>query len=198
MAGEPREAARSDRAPLAAALAAAFDDDPVPRWASPRADLRAPMLRRFFAAMLDAKMPEGFVHTDPELRGGAIWAPPGGWKTSPAQDLRIAGAFLDPRLWRRAPWVGPGLLGLEKHHPQTPHFYLAVLGVVPSAQGEGLGSRLMEPVLRLCDSEGVPAYLESSKFSNIAFYARHGFRQTGEIELPRGPRMFPMWREPRG
>jgi ribosomal protein S18 acetylase RimI-like enzyme len=197
MAGGPREADSSDRAPLASVLADAFWDDPVPVWASPRDDLRPAMLRRFFGAMLDAKLPEGFVYADSEMRGGAIWAPPGGWKTSLMQDLRICGAFADPRLWRRGPLVGPGLLKLEKVHPQEPHFYLFALGVSPAAQGQGLGSQLMQPVLDLCDREGVPAHLESSKHSNIAYYERHGFRKTGEIRMPRGPALYPMWREPR-
>ena len=71
-----------------------------------------------------------------------------------------------------------------------------VLGVDPPRQGEGLGSALMQPVLELCDRERVPAYLESSKERNVDFYARHGFRVTSELRLPKGPAMWPMWRNP--
>jgi hypothetical protein len=52
-------------------------------------------------------------------------------------------------------------------------------------------------VLDQCDSDQVGAYLESSKERNIDFYARHGFRVLGEIELLRGPKMWKMWRDPR-
>jgi predicted GNAT family N-acyltransferase len=51
-------------------------------------------------------------------------------------------------------------------------------------------------VLELCDSERLPAYLESSKERNVDFYARHGFRVTSELRLPKGPPMWPMWRSP--
>ncbi len=86
---------------------------------------------------------------------------------------------------------------IDARHPTSPHMYLAVLGTDPSAQGRGIGSALLAPVLRQCDEDGVPAYLESSKERNVAFYARHGFRVREELPLPRGPRMWLMWREPR-
>jgi hypothetical protein len=56
---------------------------------------------------------------------------------------------------------------------------------------------VLGPVLEQCDADGVGAYLESSKERNIDFYARHGFRVTGEIQLLRGPTMWKMWRDPR-
>lgn len=199
MRAEVREASAEDRSTLSGALAAAFMDDPVSAWASPERARRGSMLRRFFAVMLAGKLPGGFVYTNVERTGAALWAAPGKWRTSPIEDLRIATAFIDPRLWSRGPLVARGLLDVEKAHPADPqHFYLATLGVVPELQGKGHGSRLMRPVLDLCDSEGVPAYLESSKESNIAFYARHGFRVTRELKLPRGPTMYAMWREPLG
>jgi GNAT superfamily N-acetyltransferase len=115
-----------------------------------------------------------------------------------AESMRIADAFANPRLWPRGPLIGYGLTGVERRHPKRPeHLYLATLGVKPSHQGRGLGSLLLGPALALCDREGLPAYLESSKERNVAFYARHGFRQTREIKLPRGPVLYAMWREPR-
>jgi hypothetical protein len=54
----------------------------------------------------------------------------------------------------------------------------------------------MQPVLDTCDAEGIGAYLESSKESNVPFYERHGFRVTGEIVIPDGPTLWAMWRDP--
>jgi GNAT superfamily N-acetyltransferase len=191
------EASDADRPALESTLAAAFMDDPVAVWATPREALRRRVLQRFFGALLRARLPGGFVYTDSGRSGAALWAPPGAWRTTAVQGLRIAAAFADPRHWARIPLVSRGLLYAERLHPPDPaHFYLASLGVTPDAQGKGLGSRLLQPVLDLCDTDGVPAYLESSKESNVPFYARHGFRVTREISLPRGPTVYAMWREP--
>jgi ribosomal protein S18 acetylase RimI-like enzyme len=67
----------------------------------------------------------------------------------------------------------------------------------PAAQGRGLGTAVLAPVLEECDRDGVGAYLESSKESNVAYYARFGFRITEELRLPRGPRLWLMWRDAR-
>jgi GNAT superfamily N-acetyltransferase len=85
---------------------------------------------------------------------------------------------------------------IERRHPVVPHYYLSVLGTDPEQQGGGIGSALLTPVLDRCDSDGIAAYLECSKESNVAFYARHGFAVTDRVQLPDGPPLWFMWREP--
>ncbi len=192
-------ATAADVPELARMLARAFLDDPVAVWSCRAAVLRPVVLERFQAARLRQLLPEGEVWTTPELDSAALWAAPGRWKTTVRQDAEMARCLLHPRLIARAPMVAFGLLGVERRHPrQPPHWYLSVLGTDPPAQGQGLGSAVLGPVLEQCDADGIGAYLESSKERNIDFYARHGFRVTGELRLPRGPRVWAMWREGQG
>jgi ribosomal protein S18 acetylase RimI-like enzyme len=193
-----RRATPADVPALAQMLARAFLDDPVAEWSCRPDSLRAGVLEHFNGARLRHLLPHHEVWTTPELASAALWAPPLQWRTTPRQDLELARAVLHPRLLPRAPLVAAGLLNLERRHPRTPpHWYLAVLGTDPAAQGQGLGSAVLAPVLEQCDVDGVGAFLESSKERNIAFYARHGFRVTAELRLPRGPKMWAMWRDPR-
>jgi ribosomal protein S18 acetylase RimI-like enzyme len=193
-----RSAAPADAPALARMLARAFHDDPVAEWAWRSDRLRPRMLERYQAIRLRQMLCDEEVWTTADLAGAALWAPPKRWRKTPRQEAAFARCFLDPRLLARMPLVAGGWAGLERRHPASPpHWYLAVLGVDPASQGRGLGSALLEPVLARCDADGIGAYVESSKERNIDFYARHGFRVTGEPRLPRGPLVWTMWREPR-
>jgi GNAT superfamily N-acetyltransferase len=193
-----RKAESSDTGRLAAALAAAFHDDPVMSWLLPSERWRARRLRALFGLMLKyLHLPLGEVYTTSEISGGALWAPPDKWQTPPANLLRSLPGLLAV-LGLRMPAALRTVMAMEKTHPRETHWYLAVLGTEPPAQGKGIGSALIVPVLQRCDRDGVPAYLESSKESNIAFYSHHGFEVTDTVDLPGGgPRVWPMWREPR-
>ncbi len=97
---EPVEA--GDRAAVAAALTAAFMDDPVTNWAAPSDRHRPAVLRHFFGCFVDIHVGAGTVYADGDCQGAAIWALPGRWRTTAGQDLRIARAFAHPRHWRPA------------------------------------------------------------------------------------------------
>ncbi len=187
-----------DLGSLADALQDAFFDDPVMSWILREEHSRSRRLARLFSVQLRGHyLPLGTVWTTPDHAGAALWAPPGHAIIPPTTMLRFLPDMLRA-LGRHGPRALRTLNHVERLHPKEPHWYLGVLGTRKAAQGRGVGSALLGPVLERCDTEGVPAYLESSKHANIAFYRRHGFEVTGEIALPfGGPPVWPMWREPR-
>ena len=72
-----------------------------------------------------------------------------------------------------------------KSKPPTPHYYLGVIAVDPGLHGRGLGTQLLKS---FCDvsandplSSGV--YLETATPSNVRFYERSGFKETGRGNL---------------
>lgn len=193
-----RRASAQDIPALAAMLARAFLDDPVASWAWRPDELRLGALERFQAVRLRQLIADDEIWTTDDLTCAALWAPPGHWHMTLRETAMLVPCFLRPRLFVRMPLVALGWEKLERAHPRKPpHFYLAVLGTEPEAQGRGLGSAVLGAVLRQCDGDHVGAYLESSKERNIDFYARHGFQVVGELRLLRGPTMWKMWRDPR-
>jgi GNAT superfamily N-acetyltransferase len=190
-----RRARREDYAPLAAMLARAFYDDPVTSWFYPNPKRRLARARRFFAIRLRQLADQDLIFTTPDRCGAALWTLPGRWREDLGQSLMLLPMLpvLLPRIVRSTRAVRE----IECRHPVVPHYYLSVLGTDPDRQGGGVGSALLGPVLDRCDAEGVAAYLESSKESNVDFYIRHGFSVTDRIDLPEGgPALWFMWREP--
>jgi ribosomal protein S18 acetylase RimI-like enzyme len=189
-----RKATLADAPGLAQALASAFQDDPTIAWVFPDEGRRRALLPAFMNFRL-RKL--AFPHDQTWMTEGgeaaAAWIPPGKWRISPSQQLRLLPIVRF--LGRRAPTVLRGLNLMERRHPHDPpHWYLFILGTEQAAQGRGLGSALLSHMLERLDAEAVPAYLEASNERNIAFYARHGFQVTGEVAIPDGPRIWPMWR----
>jgi len=88
-------------------------------------------------------------------------------------------------------------LEVDKRHPREPHWYLSLLVTDPSAQGRGIGTRLIAPVLERCDVDGHFAYLETQKESNVAWYARSGFEVVDEVRLKGTPPVWLLRRDPR-
>ncbi len=185
------------RADAARTLAAAFADDPVWRYLAPSStrawDRHA---ARLFAADLANRTRHGHVYVTDGMEAVAAWSPPDTWQATPRTLLRETPAAL-LLFGRRLPRALRFLSAMDRHHPTQPHFYLAILGTAPEHQGQGFGHTVLRPVLDRCDREGLPAYLESSKEQNLAFYARHGFVESEPLVVLRGaPPVWPMWREP--
>ena len=191
-----RQAHAGDVDALAATLTQAFDDDPLTTWLFPDPQARRRKLPSFFRSLLRASIPLGEVYSTDDARCAAIWNPPGtfpmGWRT----DARL-GLTTTRLVGLRIMSCARGLLYFASHHPKERHWYLQMLGTQPEWQGRGAGSAILAPVLERCDRDGERVYLESSKEQNIPFYNRHGFEVTAEIQVPRGPVVWAMWRDPR-
>jgi ribosomal protein S18 acetylase RimI-like enzyme len=191
-----RDVTAPDADPLADVLGRAFADDPLWQWMFPG---RPERMAAMFAMLLHrSHLPNGvseLAEEDGRVLAGALWDPPGRWRISVAAQLRQIPAMMRV-LGTRTFAVMRGLGEIEQAHPIEPHWYLAVLGTDPRAQGRGLGSALLRSRLIRCDDLRFPAYLESSKESNVTYYERFGFRVTGEIRVPGGPGVWAMWRNP--
>jgi GNAT superfamily N-acetyltransferase len=188
-----------------ATLGRAFHDDPLFGYFQPDVLRQIRLIPAFMRAVVADSVPHGetwVALADGKAKGVAGWLPPGAYPRPRGREalmyLRFAPAFLRNR-WSRGP-EGLRLLGaIDRLHPKEPHWYLAVLGVDPELQHRGVGTRLLEPVLDRCDSEGMPAYLETQKPENVAYYRGRGFEVVEEVRLPGSacPPCWTMQREPR-
>jgi ribosomal protein S18 acetylase RimI-like enzyme len=198
MAIDVRPATEDDLPALAGVLSRAFSNDPPMSWVFRDEATRVERLRVLFAGALEELfLPAGHLWTTNEVAGAAVWQPPGQWRAPDDVIERLmpkqAAAFSPEELDRFLTYMGM----IEDRHPDDrDHWYLEVLAADLDRQGRGIGSACARPILERADAEGMPAYLESSNVKNVPLYERHGFRVTDVVDLPDGPSLWLMWRDP--
>ncbi|HET7718014.1 MAG TPA: GNAT family N-acetyltransferase [Bauldia sp.] len=187
---EVRAAPKVDRYEVVATLVAAFRDDRAARALYPT-DLE---YVRFFPGFLMAfggpAFANGTVDQDAEGRAAALWFSPG---VRPDGEAVMNHLEVSVPASRLAP-LARGYESRANARPEEPHWYLTWMGVVPEAQGMGIGGALLREGLARAAAEGMPVYLEATTRRAAAFYARHGFATRATICLPRYPEIITMWR----
>jgi len=185
-------------------LARSFESTPDYSHMFPDPHTRRAALRGFMRAPVRDSQAEGncWVATDGStMLGIAAWQAPGRYPWSLGRNLRALPALLS--VLRHAPRSLRDLLEfgstIDSHFPDTPLWYLQVIGVSPEAQGLGVGTILLDPALGRADLDRVPCYLETSNEQAVPFYLKAGFqidRQGVEL-MHGGPTYWLMTRPPR-
>ncbi len=184
-----RLATKDEIPPLALMLTRAFARDPFISYLAGDAPQRDQRMQAGWTAILrfaSARLSDTWTTDD--HAGVAIWVPPGRKGSTALESVRLMPALGRLAGWRRLRSVSEAVTTLERrrhHHCPQPHFYLSALGVEPERQGQGIGTALLRPVLERCDSEDLPAYLETAGTRNVRLYERHGFKVVEELTLPR-------------
>ena len=81
--------------------------------------------------------------------------------------------------WRKSVWQAEW----ARRDPSSQHWHLGPIGVLPSFQGQGIGSMLMERFCKEVDACGTEAYLETDTDKNVRFYEKFGFKIAAESEI---------------
>jgi ribosomal protein S18 acetylase RimI-like enzyme len=195
-------AAHSDLDEAVHVLVAAFAQDPLTGFLLDAGPGYRGRVTQFFSLLMRArialKMPFLVARGGTGIHGAAMGC-------ATARPAWPAGLAED---WDRFEKATPGLTDriavydeiAAKSKPPAPHYYLGVIGINPNLHGLGIGTQLLKS---FCDlsardrlSSGV--YLETAQASNLGFYERAGFAETGRgslgsatlwcMYLPHGPR----------
>lgn len=147
-------------------------------------------LTQFFSLLMRARlaleMPVLVARDGGRIQGAAM-----GYKTTcPEWPTDLA------EDWDRFEKAVPGLADrmavydqiAEKGKPSLPHYYLGVIGVDPGLRGRGIGMQLLKAFCERSATDRLSSgvYLETAQPSNVGFYERAGFVETGRGMLGAG------------
>ena len=125
------------------------------------------------------------------------WAKMTGWRTMLCGGMSV-GFRMGFKLLRAMEPIFQALpADMEAHMHGRDYIYLQIIGVRQENQGQGIGGRMLRPLLSHADSLGVPVYLETETEANVRLYERFGFSVLKTATLP--VVNLPMWemaREP--
>jgi GNAT superfamily N-acetyltransferase len=200
-----RQAIPDDTAAIADVLNVAFLDDPGAVICEPDRVRRATSMRGFFGAWVRAAIADGgdlVVPDEPAVCGVASWFGPGRYGPS---DEALAAAGWDGVLATFGEAAAARMLAmtgeLERQHALLapwPHLRLDFFGVLPDAQGTGIGSRLLEHGHRAADAAGLRCYLETFTERNVAYYGRRGWDVVATYLVGDDVPVYALVRQPSG
>ena len=186
---------------LAEVAADAYFDYPLHNWLT-KGKYDAETSRLIMQISLKTMTKDAVIYADSEeMNGFAAWLPFGftGSKTIPF--LMNGGLRLIFR-------CGLGIIGrlltyetyamnLKKEFTNHYDWYLYNLSIKKDAQGKGIASKLMRPMLQFFDDERMVAYLETNKEANVGLYRHYGFDLMKEELIPKSSVMhYAMVRKP--
>ena len=196
-------AQKKDLYRLAEIAADAYQDYPLHNWFTKgKYDKKASKL--IMQISLKTMTEDAIIYADSEeINGFAVWLPFGftGSKTLPFLfygGLKLichSGFGIIGRLLTYENYA----MNLKKEFTDNYDWYLYNLSIKKDAQGKGLASKLLRPMLQFCDDEKMVAYLETNKESNVSLYNHFGFDLKKEEIIPKSPvTHYAMVRQPKG
>ena len=165
-------------------LTKAFNKDPMFRYLGIETEqepsrVNADALQWFCDLSLRNCQPHNHVYvTQGDIKGVAVWIPPGKSEMTIWQFIKMLLALPGKCGWHRLGRCLSLFYTLERRHQQEmtePHWILSLLAVAPTCQGQGIGSLLLQPVLKQADREGISCYLSTFTEQAVYFYQKHDF-----------------------
>lgn len=169
----------------------AFFEDPMWSIIVPNLEKRKIFLPNVFGFVLTHALRYGYLFGESSIfEGLAIWSPakydpPKFWKLLRSGAIWKALKF-PKEITKKVTEISKvvdkfRIQYMTENYPN--YFYLQGLVVRPREQGQGIGSKLIYPMMSYADKNKVVLYLETDSEKNIAMYEHYGFEIVKNVKI---------------
>ena len=164
-------------------LSNAFDDNKSVNYIIQQDAKRKQRIRNLMAYSFDLCHSFGDVFMSDDKKGCALILLPDKKKTT------LRSILLDTKLAVSAIGLANIKKAMEREaainkiHPDGIIYYLWFIGVDPTDQGNGVGSKLLESVIQEGLSQKRTICLETSSIKNLPWYEKHGFKTYLDLDF---------------
>lgn len=161
---------------------------------------REALLKYFDFSIQEAKKYGIYYTQENHEIGASIWHKPQTDKGWEQQSLEKR-AFLKNHFGEESlliyKKIAGGMEAMEETVIEDHYWYLSILAVGKSFQGQGFGRQLVAPILAKTDQLGVPTFLETFTKANLIFYGKLGYELALEyVELTLNKPCWVLVRQP--
>ena len=143
----------------------------------------------FFSTSVFYGIRYGEVHAvSQDLEGVAVWIPSSNYPVTTWRLLRsvppseILGFGKNGGVKMKS--LGQYIDSVHSRLAPFSHWFLQCIGVDHQFQGRGYASKLLRPMLKRIEEEGLPCYLETLEKQNVRFYEHFGFKVVEDSNVP--------------
>jgi GNAT superfamily N-acetyltransferase len=174
------------------------NDDPIGNYMFRDEPEHLALKKRFFRSLVASCSPKAVRQAiSPSLEAVSIWFPPGmDHSEDHDPDPFKQGDFAHPGTMKKMQAVNEVIAALTAHLGGEPQWYLHLVAVRPQFMNHGYSSRLVEPMLKRAEGEGLPCTLITQSIGNVRKYEHWGFKVEKEMPLPGSLEKFYSMRRP--
>ena len=178
-----RVAAPADREHVIEILTASFDANPAVNDTVVPGPGRELKMRGLMEYLVDTAFSKKGVYITDDRSGAILMYDPvvhPNTFSDTFRQLRLVNRCIG---WSRLNYISSKDKKMRAFRPDAPHYYLSMIGTLPSAQGKGIGSQMISFIQDLAKKESKSIYLETSVPKNVEMYLRKGFVTHGEWKI---------------
>ena len=176
-----RKAEYKDKAIVTNILAVSFKNDPQVNWYLEESRNRN-KLNILVDYVFEETIRKGEIYISKDNMAAALWNSDKKEKFSLNYILRNLSFLFRIGIKSTIRILKMNKLTYSQYPKNRSYSHLHLIGVLPEAQGKGLASSLMNPILAEKKANKIPVYLETANQKNVEIYKRKGFNIYNSIQ----------------